>query len=45
MNISVVDSAATGDENILLKTVGLVPFVLLTAYDYVMLFLGKSCAK
>ena len=27
----------------LLNTVGLVAFVLLTVYDFVMLFLGKIC--
>ena len=41
LNISVVVVADSGDNQDLLKTVGLVPFILLTFYDFIMLFLGK----
>ena len=41
MNISIVDDAENEENHRLLETVGLVPFVLFTVYDYIMLFLGE----
>ena len=41
MNISIVDDAENEENRRLLETVGLVPFVLFTVYDYIMLFLGE----